>query len=68
MDFSLAWENVSKAVGAVPLLRCCSGLLRSGEIVALMGLSGCGKTTLMKVLSGESSYSSGSGKEGVYRG
>ena len=64
MECSLAWDNISKAVGGVPLLRCCSGLVHSGEIVALMGLSGCGKTTLMKVLSGEGSYSSGCGKEG----
>lgn len=45
-------ENVYKSFGDVDVLRGASLTLNKGEIVSLLGLSGCGKTTLFNVLSG----------------
>ena len=45
-------ENVYKSFGDVDVLRGTSLTLNKGEIVSLLGLSGCGKTTLFNVLSG----------------
>lgn len=65
MDCSLSWRNVTKVVGSnkdITLVQNCSGIVRSGEVVALMGLSGSGKTTLMKILSAETGVYSGTGQ------
>lgn len=48
----LAAKGVSKRFGAVVALRDASLTLRRGEIVALMGANGAGKSTFVKILTG----------------
>ncbi len=45
-------RGVSKRFGAVVALRDASLTLRKGEIVALMGANGAGKSTFVKILTG----------------
>ena len=45
-------ENVSKRFGAVTALRDASLRVMKGEIVALMGANGAGKSTFVKILTG----------------
>jgi ABC-type sugar transport system ATPase subunit len=44
--------NVAKAFGATQAVRDCSFDLRPGEVHALVGENGCGKSTMVKILSG----------------
>ena len=48
----LVAEGVAKRFGAVVALRDASLTLRRGEIVALMGANGAGKSTFVKILTG----------------
>ncbi|MBL8169343.1 MAG: ABC transporter ATP-binding protein [Acidobacteria bacterium] len=52
-------EKVSRAFGAVEVLRELSLTIARGEFVAVVGPSGCGKTTLLNLLSGYDQPSSG---------
>ena len=45
-------ESVSAFYGALQALRNVSVHVSAGEIVALLGANGAGKTTVMKVISG----------------
>jgi len=55
MNTSLIWSHISIKTQTNKLLNNVSGLARSGEILAIIGASGVGKTTLMNVLSGRHS-------------
>jgi ABC-type sugar transport system ATPase subunit len=44
--------NVAKAFGATQAVRDASFDLRAGEVHALVGENGCGKSTMVKILSG----------------
>ncbi len=44
--------NVAKAFGATQAVRDASFELRAGEVHALVGENGCGKSTMVKILSG----------------
>jgi ABC-type sugar transport system ATPase subunit len=45
-------SNVAKAFGATQAVRDASFELRAGEVLALVGENGCGKSTMVKILSG----------------
>ena len=45
-------DNVAKAFGATQAVRDASFELRAGEVHALVGENGCGKSTMVKILSG----------------
>ena len=49
---SLEIDRVEAAYGAVKVLKQVSLAVRPGEFVALLGSSGCGKTTLLRAISG----------------
>ncbi len=46
-------QNVKKGFGAHEVLRDVTFSLQKGEKMGLVGVNGCGKTTLMRLLSGE---------------
>ena len=57
---SLTVDNVVVSYGGEPVLRQVSLTVQPGEFVALLGSSGCGKTTLLRAISGFVRVSSGS--------
>lgn len=52
-DFFVIVENVSFAYGKVNVLNDINLRIPKGKVVAIMGGSGCGKTTLLKLISGQ---------------
>jgi len=48
----LSVSGVSKAFGAMPVMRDQSLDVEDGEFVALLGPSGCGKSTLLQIING----------------
>jgi sulfonate transport system ATP-binding protein len=52
-------SNVNKFYGGKRILDDISLEVRSGEIVALVGRSGCGKSTVLRVLAGLSADHAG---------
>ena len=56
----VAVGGVSKAFGGVPVLREVSLTIERGEFVALLGGSGCGKTTLLRIIAGLETADAGS--------
>jgi iron(III) transport system ATP-binding protein len=55
----LAFERVSQVYGATRALDGVSLVIKPGEIVCLLGHSGCGKTTLLRVAAGVETPSEG---------
>ena len=52
MDSLLEARHITKEYGGRTIIRDISIHLEKGELISLLGLSGCGKTTLFHVLSG----------------
>ena len=55
----LAFENVSCSIGSTEILKNLSFELQAGEIACLLGQSGCGKTTLLRIAAGIQQVTSG---------
>ncbi len=51
-DYILQVENIKKSFGGVKALKGVSLAIRKGEIHSLAGENGCGKSTLIKIISG----------------
>src|SRR3712207_9318354 len=49
---ALELHNVSKTFGATRALQDVSLTIERGEVLALLGENGCGKSTLVKVMAG----------------
>ena len=62
----LSAQNVAKAFGVNVVLKDVSFTLQAGDRVGLVGVNGCGKSTLMKIIAGLET--SDSGDIGVVRG
>ena len=58
-DAFLRIEGVSKSFGSVQAVRDVSLTVGKGEIFSLLGGSGCGKTTLLRMLAGFEDPSAG---------
>ncbi len=56
---SLRAVNISKSYGDNRVLSCFSHEFEEGKVTAIMGASGCGKTTLLSVLMGLTAPDSG---------
>ncbi|KAF4683750.1 hypothetical protein FOZ63_008265, partial [Perkinsus olseni] len=52
---SLEWTDVDFVIKGKKILNGCTGILRPGELTAVLGPSGSGKSTLMNVLGGRQS-------------
>ena len=64
----LELKNVSLSYGDLRVLRDVSLRLAHGKRIAVMGSSGCGKTSLLRVIAGLQSPDSGTVERTVQRG
>lgn len=53
MDNLVEIENVSFSYGDRPVLKGINLTARRGQVIAIMGNSGCGKTTLLRLIGGQ---------------
>ncbi|MCP4380279.1 MAG: sn-glycerol-3-phosphate ABC transporter ATP-binding protein UgpC [Hyphomicrobiales bacterium] len=56
---NVTYHGVGKSFGAVEVMRDLSLDIKDGEFVVLLGASGCGKTTLLRMTAGLETISSG---------
>lgn len=59
LDNLVEIENVSFGYGARPILKGINLTARRGQVIAIMGNSGCGKTTLLRLIGGQIKPSGG---------
>lgn len=52
-DEALKLTDIHKSFDGVPVLRGISGLVGAGERICIYGPNGCGKSTLIKIITGE---------------
>ena len=55
----LSAQSIAKSFGALAVLKDVSLTLNQGERMGLVGVNGCGKTTLMRIIAGLESQDSG---------
>ena len=49
-ETTLTWSNISGHVKDKPIVQECSGYCKPGQMLAIMGPSGAGKTSLLTIL------------------
>jgi ABC-type Fe3+/spermidine/putrescine transport system ATPase subunit len=59
MEYAVELRNVSKWFGDHRALTDCSLTVKSGEFVTLLGASGCGKTTTIRIIAGHLTQTAG---------
>lgn len=55
----LSAQNIAKAFGVNTVLRDVSLTVQQGDRIGLVGVNGCGKSTLMRILAGLDAQDSG---------
>ena len=63
--FQISITNGSVEYDGIPVLSAINFIVRNNEKIALVGRNGCGKTTLLKVLTGEIELVKGTGDENL---
>ena len=51
-DYLLEMTNISKSFSGVQALDCVNFAIKPGKVMCLAGENGCGKSTLVKIISG----------------
>ena len=55
----LSAQNIQKSFGTNVVLKDASLVLQDGQRLGLVGVNGCGKSTLMKIIAGLEPYDGG---------
>lgn len=59
MNSGIRIENMEKSFGSTPVLKGINLIVPSGQLVSILGSSGCGKTTLLRIVAGLERATSG---------
>lgn len=59
MNTGIRIENIEKSFGTNPVLKGVNLEVSSGELISILGSSGCGKTTLLRIVAGLEKATSG---------
>lgn len=59
MNTGIKIENIEKSFGSNPVLKGINLQVESGQLISILGSSGCGKTTLLRIVAGLETASSG---------
>lgn len=59
MNTGIRIENIEKSFGTNPVLKGVNLEVASGQLVSILGSSGCGKTTLLRIVAGLERATSG---------
>lgn len=63
----LSWDNLNYTSGSKQIIKGVSGNLKNGQLTALMGPSGAGKTSLLNLIAGRANTSGGCTSTGSVR-